>query len=153
MALYDSGVLFDGVAAYDQQTVTTRRDRMKTKPALGLGFLNGAQIVQLTTNIIAALTGNANFTTPSPTLVELGAARDLASDKIDAYEVAADAAATALSNRDLALEDVRVKLTSLASYVDGIAQGSENIIPSAGMPIRSTPAPVAMTQEIGRAHV
>src|SRR5436309_475670 len=70
MSLYDSGATFDSGLRFDE-SITTIRKHMKAKVALGLSFLNGAQTAQLGLNIHTAMTGNASFTTPSPTLAEL----------------------------------------------------------------------------------
>jgi hypothetical protein len=145
MALYDSGIAFDSGASYDELS-PERRYKMKAKVALGLAELNPAETVQLATNIHTAMTGNANFATPVPALTVLDTKLTAATDKINAYNVALDAAEAAKAARDVALEELRDVLTQLGLYVENVSNFEESIILTAGMNVRSTPAPVLVTQ-------
>jgi len=98
--------------------------------------------VQKMRQVGIAMTGNANFTTPDPTLVALGdgadaletaynlaqGARELAKQKTD-IQNAANAAANAL-------------LTAEGAYVQNKSGGNPVIIQSAGMDVRADGAPI-----------
>lgn len=89
--------------------------------------------------IVISMTGNANFTTPSPTLVTI-------TTNVNALETASIAAAgggaddTANMHAKELLLDLSLK--SLAAYVEGIANvnplSAEAIILSAGMEVKSS---------------
>jgi hypothetical protein len=145
MPSYDSNATYDSGAGYDEPTVTERR-HMKTKVTLGLGFLNGAETVQLGQNIHTAMTGNANFATPSPELTVLQTKLTNAQTKINDYNAAVDARALALSERDDALDELREVLNALAAYVQNVSGGDSTAIISAGMGVRNNPNPVSVGQ-------
>jgi len=145
MAAFDSGVTYDSGARYDELT-PTKRKRMKAKSSLNVSSLNSAEIAQLTTNILTAMTGNAHFPTPAPALAEVQTGLTILTTKINTSEVAADAARTALAEREAATQDVRELLNPLAAYVDLISDGAEAIILSAGMPLRPERAPLLVGQ-------
>jgi hypothetical protein len=66
IATYDSGVLYD-----DTSSPQPTRKRM-AKVKMGLSRLTPDELVDLANTIKTAMTGNANFTTPNPTLAALG---------------------------------------------------------------------------------
>jgi hypothetical protein len=145
MPFFDSGATYDSGARYDD-LITTTRNRMKHKVALGLSLLNPAQTVQLGQDIHTAMTGNAHFTDPTPELTELQTRLTAATTKINAHSAAIDALNLAIIARDNALQDLRDTLSALGLYVENISGGDEEIIASAGMPTRAVPTPVTMTQ-------
>jgi hypothetical protein len=86
---------------------------------------------------VAAMTGNANFATPSPAL----AAVTTALDTLDAAETAALTRAKGTAEaRDAALAKVKTLLRQLEAYVQTIADGSgdqaEPVIVSAALAVR-----------------
>jgi hypothetical protein len=71
VAFYDSpGLLYDRGVAYDLPGGPPFTHM--AKPKLNLDRLNPDEVVSLASTIKTALTGNATFTTPNPTLVALG---------------------------------------------------------------------------------
>ena len=114
---------------------------MNVKPAIG--FLtkdSDPQLDQDTETIIASMTGNANFPTPSPDLVVVTAA-------LTAFTIAlADAA-----DRQMAIEKTAIKnarraqlealLRQLASYVFATASGDMTKLLSSGFPAQKTARP------------
>src|SRR5438132_4349765 len=81
-------------------------------------------------DVVIAMTGNANFTTPSPTL----AAITTVTDELETASAAAAAGGvlqTALMHEKEAEWDLL--MTALGAYVDNVAAYSESVILSAGM--------------------
>jgi hypothetical protein len=138
--LYDSGVLYDSAPAPEP-----KRTRM-SKVKLGLNSLNADATVAFANTVKTAMTGNANFATPNPTLAAFGALITTANAKIAAYNSALAAAQTALADRDAALAALRTSFSQLGDYVQNIAAGDKVKIESAGIPVRAAQAPVTMTQ-------
>src|SRR3954447_2168773 len=108
----------------------------------GLTKLTVGGQVQLARTMVTKMTGNSNFTTPSPTLTALTTAAD-------ALEAANNAAVAARSTAKLATttqEDKQAILLGLLnleiSYVQNITGGDKTKIESAGLSVRNTPAPV-----------
>jgi hypothetical protein len=102
--------------------------------------------VAFANTVKTAMTGNANFPTPNPTLVVFGNLITAASTKIAAYSSAKAAAETAMADRDAALAELRGSFSLLGDYVQNASAGDATKIESAGMDVRAPRAPVAMTQ-------
>ena len=107
---------------------------------LALSGLSPAALVERARAIIAALTGNADFTTPVPSLAAVAAAAD-----------AVEAADTAVLNnggkqdylaRSLRAQELRDMLLLLGAYVQVTSGGDPEKILSAGYPYRKTAEPV-----------
>src|SRR3569832_1409372 len=92
-----------------------------------------------------AMTGNPNFTTPSPTLPIIKTATD---DLEAAYNAAQGAGPlqTALMYEKEAEWDVL--MTALGNYVDNIAKGSDSIILSAAMETKRQSTPVGVPARV-----
>ncbi len=118
------------------------------KVRLGLQNLTPDQLVALANTIKTAMTGNANFTTPNPTLTALGTLITTASTKLAAYNAAVTAASTALSDRDTALTALRGGLTQEGAYVENITVGDRVKIESAGMSVRADAAPLGAPSQV-----
>ena len=96
-----------------------------------------ANFISYAKSIVMAMTGNPNFTTPSPTLVSV-------SEAISALEDAQSEAHTkalgTATKRDVKWADLRKELHALLAYVQGIAdknpEHARDIILSAGMKVR-----------------
>jgi hypothetical protein len=119
---------------------------MKAKVSLGLASLNAAETAQLTQNIITAMTGNANFATPTPPLADVQTKLTALTTKVNAAEAAADDAKTALAEREAALAELQSLLTPLGAYVDLASGGEESVAVSSGMPLRPAATPVLVGQ-------
>ena len=92
------------------------------KVKLGLSRLGPDDLVALANTIKTAMTGNANFTTPNPSLASLTTLITTAQTKIGAYNNAKAAADTALSDRDTALVALRAALTQEGDNVQKIGR-------------------------------
>ena len=116
------------------------------KVKLGLGNLTPEQLVTAAKATKTGLTGNANFTTPNPTLVAFGALITAAETKIDAYEVLKGAAETGLAERDVAVAALRSGYSLLGDYIQNASGGDRVKIESANVGVRAEGAPVAMVR-------
>lgn len=137
MAFYDTpGVTYDSGVLYDEpsgpQPQRARMDKIK----LNVTKLSPEQLVSLANNIKTAMTGNANYTTPNPSLASLGTLITTAQTKIAAQVTAANAAKLATSDRDAASTALGDALKTLASYVENTSGGDKVKIESAGFEVR-----------------
>ena len=118
-----------------------------SKVKLGLADLTPDETVALANTIKTAMTGNANFATPNPTLAALGTLITTAQTKIGAYNSAVATTQTTLSDRDTSILALRGGMTTLAAYVENVTGGDKIKIESAGMPVRNAALPIGpMTQ-------
>jgi hypothetical protein len=130
---------------------------MTVKPAIGFLTKDGdAQLDQDTETIIASMTGNANFPTPSPTLAVITTA-------LSAFTIAlADAAdggveKTAIKNAKRA--ELVSLLRQLSSYVFATAGGDMTKLLSSGFPAQKTtrspigPLPAPITPVLSQGPV
>lgn len=107
------------------------------KVKLNLRNLTTPEKIARAQQIVAALTGNADFPTPHPPLAEVTAAAG-------ALEVAANAAQAArleakrrTAARDAKEDDLTRLVTQLGAYVESVAGDDEARIMSAGLEMRS----------------
>jgi hypothetical protein len=138
----DSGLFYDDPSSPQP----TRRKMAKVK--LSLSRLGPDEVVDLANTIKTAMTGNANFTTPNPTLASLGTLVTTAQTKINAYNTAKATADTALSDRDTAAAALRAGLTQEGDYVQNITNGDQTKIESAGMSVRDDAAPIGPPTQV-----
>jgi hypothetical protein len=147
--LYDSaGVFYDSSITYDSISSPQNGRSRVSKTKLGLSTLTPDEIVALAETIITAMTGNANFVTPIPTLPSMTTLKTTAATKIAAYNSAVAGASSALTDRDAAVMALAGGLTQLAAYVESITGGDRVKIESAGMSVRATPAPVGPMPQV-----
>ncbi len=118
------------------------------KVKLGLSRLTPDELVDLGNTIKTAMTGNANFTTPNPSLASIGTLITTAQTKIAAYNTAKAAVDTALSDRDTALAALRTGLSQEGDYVQNITNGDKTKIESAGMSVRDDAAPIGTPAQV-----
>jgi hypothetical protein len=95
--------------------------------------------------IVTALTGNSNFTSPHPPLAQVTAIiEDLeaASHAAQAARQEAKARTAAQNAKDEALDQT---LTQLVAYVESVAGSNEELIMSAGLDVRGASGPTHST--------
>ena len=109
---------------------------------LGLKDLNPDQKVQLGLEVVAALTGNGQFPTPTPPLNVITALTTGLQDAITAQKAAQQAALMATLAVRAAEGQFDAGLTTLGSYIQVASGGNETLILSAGVGVRSTGAAV-----------
>lgn len=138
MPYYDSTATYDSGLHFDDPTPLPRRAMSQIK----LDFKNKTpeELVAQFTEIINAMTGNAAFATPNPTLAALTAARDALQAKITDAKAKENAWRAAVAARDVQ-EDATVALfTQLSSYVQNASGGDEVKILSSGFQVRAAPS-------------
>ena len=106
------------------------------KVKLNITGLPDAQIIQQCTDIKTALTGNATFATPIPTLTAFGTLITTAQTKLAASDNAGVISKQATADKDGAMAALLAGASQLATYVDLTAAGDEAKIRSAGMDVR-----------------
>jgi hypothetical protein len=146
MARFDQGLTYDSGIRYDEPappTPPTPRKAM-SKPKLELKKRTDADLITFTQGIVTAMTGNANFTTPMPALSVITTAITDLQSKIANITDLQNQLRLAHTDKDSSRDDLEQQVTYLANYVEIAAAGSESKIESAGMPVRSTGAPVGL---------
>ena len=116
-----------------------------SKIKLNLHSLTIPEKIARSQQIVAALTGNPNFTAPHPPLSEVTAAiNDLETASNAAQVARQDAKAkTAAQN---AKEEALIRIvTQLVAHVESIAGNDETIILSAGLDVRAAAGPASVT--------
>jgi hypothetical protein len=143
MAFYDTvGLRFDSAVFYDGFVLPQPARLRMAKAKLGMDKLTDEQVVSEATNIHTAMTGNANFPTPNPTMAALLTAINTAQAKLNTYNAAVTATQTALNDRDAAMAALRAALSLLAAYVDNASGGDATKIASSGMGVRNGPGSI-----------
>src|SRR5437763_365170 len=107
----------------------------KTRP--NLGSLTIAEKTAKAQQIVAALTGNASFPTPSPALANItSAANELktASDDVLVVRQSGKEKTAVQNQKEDALNQL---LTQCAAYVESVAGNNEQLILSAGLDMRA----------------
>jgi hypothetical protein len=115
---------------------------------LGINRLGPDDVVDLANTIKTAMTGNANFATPNPSLASLGTLITAATTKIAAVNTAQTTLQTAISDRDAAVDALKAALTQEAAYVQNASGGDATKIQSAGMQIKGPPNPIGPLPQV-----
>ena len=116
----------------------------KTKVTLPLTRLSDAELELRTLGIIAAMTGNAEFSEPSPSLADLSNSLKLFSDAL-VLSLTKDQTKVAIKNK--LRVNLAFQLTKLSSYVNFIAQGDRAILSGSGFSLSAeTGASKALAQ-------
>lgn len=109
---------------------------------LNLRELSVPEKVQFARQIVTAMTGNANFTTPVPALAAVTTSINATEAAFNKAQTARDDAKTKTGLQNDALKTLDLLLSQLANYVEGTSKGEPVIINSAGMSVRDKAAPV-----------
>src|SRR5882672_4082166 len=112
------------------------------KVKLSLGRLSIPQKLTLGQNIITAMTGNANFPTPNPTLASLTTLRTNLSNANNAYEAGKVTLDGLKVARDTAEAAFDAGYTTEAATVQSASGGDAAKILSSGMGVADAPGPV-----------
>jgi hypothetical protein len=147
LSKYDNGEFYDVVSGPENKI------KRMAKVKLGLDDLDPDGVASVAGQIKTAMTGNANFTTPNPTLVAIGALIVTALAKIAAQKAAVLAAKQATDDRDAAVTALKVALTQLGSYVENTSGGNSVIIQSAGMGVKGVATPIGQLGQVQNLNV
>lgn len=94
--------------------------------------------------IVTAMTNNASFPNPNPSLPDVTAALDGLTQAFAQVQAARSEVTTRVATQDNAEAKVDQALTQLASYVESIAGRDETLISSAGMETKASPSAPTM---------
>ena len=89
---------------------------MKRQIKIGLSGLNAAELVVKTQDIVEAMTGNANFPTPTPDLAVLAAANVELKDAVSAANFGDKRAIQERDNKQAIVADLMRQLGALCIY-------------------------------------
>lgn len=117
-----------------------------SKVRLSLDKLNADGTVALATTIITAMTGNANFTTPNPSLATITTEKTTTAAKIAAVNTLKASLATAVADRDAHVATLGGLLTQLGAYAENVTGGDKVKLESGGLGVRADAAPITLTQ-------
>jgi hypothetical protein len=110
------------------------------KPKLSLRELSLPEKITRAHQVVAALTGNADFPSPNPTLAQLTTAIDeLETAQADA-QAARQQAKTTTSIQNEKAETLERLFSQLSSYVENVSGGDEKKILNAGLDVRAEAA-------------
>jgi hypothetical protein len=112
------------------------------KVKLALRNLTIPQKVQFIRQVVTAMTGNANFTTPVPTLASITAKANDLETKYNDANASRQTAQQKTTLQETSDTDANSTMTQLASYVENATAGDAAKIQSAGMEIRAEGAPI-----------
>lgn len=112
------------------------------KVKLALRDLTIPEKVQLDRQIVTAMTGNANFATPAPTLASITTAVDALEAAFNVAQAARLEAKQKTELQTTAEQQADALVTQLATYVEGTSAGDAAKIQSAGMDVRADGAPI-----------
>lgn len=118
------------------------------KVKLNLDKLTITDLIQRGVDIKTAMTGNANYTTPIPTLTSIGTLITALTNTNNTYESGLLTQKTNITNRDNAAAALIAGLTQLGGYVDAASAGDEAKINSAGMAVRGAKAAATMPPQV-----
>src|SRR5882724_2142218 len=124
MAFYDNpGLFFDSGVLYDAVAPPPLERKRMAKVKIGIKGFSREQIADKIDTVKTAMTGNASFTTPNPTLTVLGAAGTTLRTKIAAIESARANLATAVADGDAAATAAENLLNQEGAYVQTTSAG------------------------------
>lgn len=111
----------------------------KMRALIGFGSMLDDQLLSAATTIIAAMTGNSNFPTPTPALEDI-------QDLLDDFSTKLAAARKRGSPEDTALKDESFPLLvsglqKLGYYVNSVADGRLSVLLSSGFPTNASSSP------------
>lgn len=108
----------------------------KKKAVLNLGHASAAEVALKASTIVSKMTGNTNFTTPSPTLAIVTAQLTTLNNKMREQAIAEKTASEKTAEMNTEKDTLTEVLQKLCSYVDGAANGVEAKILSSGFDVK-----------------
>jgi hypothetical protein len=112
------------------------------KSKLSLNDKSDSELLTFSQQHIAAMAGNANFTTPMPDATAFQTLHDDYETALDDAALAQDAAKQKTAEKDVARAALVGGLNQRGGYVDSASGGDEAKILSSGFPVRTPPTPI-----------
>jgi hypothetical protein len=107
---------------------------------VGISNMSDPDKIQFARQIVTQMTGNTNFTTPTPALVSITTAADDLETAYNDAQTAAAAAKTATSVQADKSEALDLLLMQEGNYVENASGGDQSKIESSGFDVRNVPA-------------
>ncbi|MDP1590589.1 MAG: fibronectin type III domain-containing protein [Prosthecobacter sp.] len=134
---FDSaGVFFDAALVLSATT-----QRKMAKPKLDLKGKTDTELVAFAQAHVAAMTGNANYATPTPDAAAFAAQITAFNDAITEADSAQQAAQTKTAMKQDVRDLMELALTQRGNYVETASGGDEAKILSSGFDVRSAATP------------
>jgi len=108
----------------------------------GLTRVTFKALVGKARNSVTMMTGNPDFTTPTPPLAQVSAEADALAAADSTYEF--NGGKVEKEARDVAFETLKESYRVLGGYVQGASGGSKEVILGAGMDVRRAPSQPAL---------
>ncbi len=118
---------------------------MKFVVKLGLSRKSALVKVEFGKHVHGLMNGNANFTTPSPTLAALLTATTDLETAVDNADGGGTLLTSKMHDMEVVFDEV---MTAMGNYVDSVAVGAETIIKSAGMETKRQRSPVGIPAKV-----
>lgn len=115
------------------------------KVKLNLGRKTILQKIELARHVVISMTGNANFLTPNPKLIDVTAAANIAEVAFNNALGGGVAQTAIMHEKERVLE---LLLVALANYVDSIAMGVDTVILSSGFEASKDPVPSGFPAQV-----
>lgn len=115
------------------------------KVKLGLDRMSVAELLEFAKQVVSAMTGNPNFTTPNPPLAQITTAADNLDTARQAALLARSEAKTKTTIQNQREDELRAFLRKMALYVENIGGEDEAVITSAGMNTKAPATPGGAT--------
>lgn len=109
---------------------------------------NPEQLVSISSAIVASMTGNAAYTTPSPSLASITAKTASLSAAVAATNAAKTAWKGAANAQSILKKELNVMLQNLRNYVQDTSAGDGPTIQTAGMQVKSEPTPKSVPVQV-----
>ncbi|MBZ0207281.1 MAG: fibronectin type III domain-containing protein [Flavobacteriales bacterium] len=109
---------------------------------LGMTRITPGDLLVKARNMVAMMTGNATYATPTPALADVSAASVVLEEAISAYQL--NPGPGEVVDRDVAFDALKSLVTDLGGYVQSASNGDITLIKSAGCVVRKSPEPVGM---------
>jgi hypothetical protein len=109
---------------------------------------NAAELVAQGLSIKTAMTGNAVFGTPLPSLSTMGGKITDLQTAITARDLAVEAAKAATETLHAAMAAYKVTMTQLGAYAENVTAGDAVKLESGGFVLRATPSPIGQLGQV-----
>lgn len=114
---------------------------MKSKVKVSLFKLTAVYLLALLRNVVAKLTGNANFPTPPVSLADMTTKGD---ELEAAIEEATNGSKASKEARNKLETEVKAMLESVALYVGSVGKGDPAILSTSGFELAKQPEPIGV---------
>lgn len=142
MAFYDSGATYDSGIRYDEAPVPPAKTKRMATSKLDLRTRTDSELTTFCDAHVAAMAGNADFTTPDPTAAAFATVLADFKTALTASEQAQAAAKQKTAVKDAARAEMEAALNGRRNYVDSKSGGDAAKILSTGFAVRAGAAPI-----------